>query len=483
MLRAAFAEGAADVGAILSYGTYLPYWRLRREVISASLGGRAMPGTRAVASYDEDSTSMAVEAARRALRDGGAVSSVLLATTSPAYLDKANAAAVHAALDLRASVFAADMVGSVRSGVAALRAAATAGEPTLVLVSDQRTGLPGGTDERDGGDAAAAFVVGPGDGIADVIATASATVEILDRWRLPGELASRTWEERFGEPVYTQAAEQAFTDALKSAGLTAEDVDRLVVTGVHARAARVLRKALGVRKDAVVPDLVEFVGNTGAAHPGLLLGAVLDQAGPGELIALVVLSDGADVLLLRTTDALLQARQSPSLIAQLAVGEDSLTYPDFLTWRGLLRREPPRRPDPDIPMGPPALRGARWKFGLVGSRCDRCGSKFAPPQRVCLDCGGVDEMADERFADVQGTVRTFTVDRLAFTPNPPMVVAVIDVDGGGRIECEVTDIAGPGQVAVGDRLELTFRRLYTVAGVHNYFWKSRPVRTGGEASS
>jgi hydroxymethylglutaryl-CoA synthase len=80
-------------------------------------------------------------------------------------------------------------------------------------------------------------------------------------------------------------------------------------------------------------------------------------------------------------------------------------------------------------------------------------------------------------------VRTFTVDRLAFTPNPPMVVAVIDVDGGGRIECEVTDIAGPGQVAVGDRLELTFRRLYTVAGVHNYFWKSRPVRTGGEASS
>jgi uncharacterized OB-fold protein len=62
-------------------------------------------------------------------------------------------------------------------------------------------------------------------------------------------------------------------------------------------------------------------------------------------------------------------------------------------------------------------------------------------------------------------------------------VAVIDVDGGGRIECEVTDLSGPEQIAVGDRLEFTFRRLYTVAGVHNYFWKARPVPTSEEGSN
>lgn len=473
------------MGAILGYSTYLPYWRLRGEAIRTTLGAGG-GGTRAVASYDEDSTSMAVEVARRALADApelrDRLGSVVLATASPAYVDKTNAASVHAALDLPSSVFAADAAGSVKSGVAAIRGASNSDQPSLVVLSDLRTGLPGSTDERAGGDGAAALVIGRGSGVADIIAAASSTVEILDRWRLPGEPSSRTWEERFGEPVYAKAAEQAFVDALKAAGVSADDVDRLIVTGVHARAARAVRKTLGVRKEAIVPDLVELVGNTGAAHPGLLLGGVLDVAAPGELIALVVLADGADVLLLRTTEQLIDHRQSFPLSAQLAAGDDSLTYADFLTWRGMLQREPPRRPEPDIPMGPPARRGVRWKFGLVGSRCERCATRYAPPQRVCLECGAVDEMTDDRFADATGSVRTFTVDRLAFTPNPPMVVAVIDVDGGGRIECEVTDISGPEGVAVGDRLELTFRRLYTVAGVHNYFWKARPVRTAGEAA-
>jgi hypothetical protein len=31
-------------------------------------------------------------------------------------------------------------------------------------------------------------------------------------------------------------------------------------------------------------------------------------------------------------------------------------------------------------------------------------------------------------------------------------------------------------VKIGDRVELTFRRLYTAGGIHNYFWKARPVR-------
>jgi 3-hydroxy-3-methylglutaryl CoA synthase/uncharacterized OB-fold protein len=471
------------VSGILSYASNIPYWRLRHDAIAATLGKGPGKGIRAVASFDEDSTSLGVEAARVAMRTAKSIGSVLLATTSPAYVDKSNAATVHAALDLPAAVYAADLNGAVRSGVAALRAGLTSAEPALVVLSDLRSGLPSSADERDGGDAAAAFVVGPEAGLAELIGSGSSTVEITDRWRLPTETASRTWEERFGEPIYVQAAEQAFVDALKGAGVTAEDVDHLIVTGVHARAARTLRKSLGARKEAVELDLVGVIGNSGAAHPGVLLSAVLDKATPGALIALVVLGDGADVLLLRTTAQLEQARQPVPVQAQIEQGNDGLRYADFLSWRGVLTLEPPRRPEPDIPMGPPARRSVRWKFGLVGTTCSACGSRFAPPQRVCLDCGSVDDMTDERFADGVGTVRTFTVDRLAFTPSPPLVVAVIDVDGGGRIECEVTDLSGPEQIAVGDRLEFTFRRLYTDAGVHNYFWKARPVRTSEEGSN
>jgi len=56
-----------------------------------------------------------------------------------------------------------------------------------------------------------------------------------------------------------------------------------------------------------------------------------------------------------------------------------------------------------------------------------------------------------------------------------VVVAVIDFDGGGRFQSEMTDV-DPAAVKIGDRVEMTFRRLMTVGGVHNYFWKARPLR-------
>ena len=64
------------------------------------------------------------------------------------------------------------------------------------------------------------------------------------------------------------------------------------------------------------------------------------------------------------------------------------------------------------------------------------------------------------MADVRGTVATYTVDHLAFSLSPPMVGAVIDFDGGGRYRGEMTDV-DPEAVAVGTRVEMTFRRLYT----------------------
>jgi uncharacterized OB-fold protein len=88
-------------------------------------------------------------------------------------------------------------------------------------------------------------------------------------------------------------------------------------------------------------------------------------------------------------------------------------------------------------------------------------------------------MADHPMRDTIGTVATFAVDRLAFTPSPPMVAVVVDFDGGGRFRCELAD-AGPDDVRIGMRVELTFRRLLTAKGVHNYFWKARPVRTNRE---
>jgi hydroxymethylglutaryl-CoA synthase len=462
---------------IVSYSAYLPYRRLQRSAITAALGQGGGRGARSVASYDEDTTSMGVEAARLALAaapDGAVPGLVSFATTEPAYLDKTNANALHAALGLPAHVGAYDVVGSVRSNVAAcLLAEAHDG---LAVVSDIRTGLPGGGDEANGGDAAVALLYGEGDAVlAHGIGGATATAEFVDRWRTPGDAASRQWEERFGEHAYLPLVEAAVTDALKSAGLTAGELDHVVLAGLHSRAVKAAAKVVGARPEALADDLSAQVGNPGAAQALLVLADVLDRAQPDQVIAVVQLADGCDVWLLRTTDAIASYRPAVSVRDQIAATRDDLTYASFLTWRGFLRREPPRRPEPERPAAPPSLRSTAWKYGLIGSR-DEAGFVHLPPARVSMASGDIDHMTPVRMADTKATIATFSIDRLAYSLSPPVVAAVIDFDGGGRFQCELTDV-DPASVAIGDRVEMTFRRLYTTDGVHNYFWKARPLRS------
>jgi hydroxymethylglutaryl-CoA synthase len=471
----------ASMGGLLAYAAYVPHHRLKRSAIAAALGSGGGNGTRAVASYDEDTTTMGVAAARLALRSvpGLRPAGLYFSTSAPAYVDKTNATAIHAALGLDAETIAIDMGGAPRSGVGALLAANDAPRPTLAVLSDLRFGLPGSSDERDGGDAAAAFLFGTGEVIAEVVAFASSTSEFLDRWRPPTSTTSRVWEERFGESAYVPLAEASLADALKRADVTPDEVDHAVVAGVHGRAVRRVVGSCGLPKAAFADDLSSSVGATGTAHAGVLLADVLDRAGPNQTIVLTVLADGAATIVLRTTQALAAYRRATPVAEQAAQGDDSLDYQTYLTWRGLLDREPPRRPDPEAPAAPPSARNSEWKFHFAGSRCEECSTVQVPPSRVCVKCESVDNTTSVPLADVPATVATFTIDRLAFTLSPPMVAAVLDFDGGGRFRCQLTDVAAES-VGIGDRVEMTFRRLATAHGIHNYFWKARPLRVIGK---
>jgi 3-hydroxy-3-methylglutaryl CoA synthase len=467
-----------------AWGVYLPFWRLERKAIGAALGGPSGRGTRTVASYDEDTTTLGVEAGRRALEvpGGWTPDQVLFSSPEPAYQDKTNATTVHAALGLPQRVAAFDMVGSVRSAVGALvTAVATADRtPTLAVLADIRTGLAGGADERDSGDGAVAFACVADGAVAELIGRASASDEFLDRWRVPGEPYSHQWEERFGEQAYVPLAQAAFADALKSAGIGLDDIDHLVVAGLHVRAVKATTGSLGVEAAVVAPDRTGAVGNLGAAQLGVGLADVLERATPGQTVVTLQLADGADAQVWRTTDALpaaQEARRAAGLATvadQVEAGRSDLSYASFLTWRDQLHREPPRRPEPTRPGAPNMLRTEAWKFGFSASRCLACGFRHLPPTRVCLRCKSVDQMEPDRLADVEGTVATFTIDYLAYSLAPPTVGVVVDFDGGGRFRCELTD-CDPDAVGIGTRVQMTFRRLYSADGMHNYFWKARPL--------
>jgi hydroxymethylglutaryl-CoA synthase len=460
---------------ILRHGAYVPYRRLDRGEIKAFLGSGGGSGPRSVASYDEDTNTMGVEAARIALAGAPVAPTALwFSTTAPAYAEKTNATTVHAALRLDRDVAALDITGAARSGSGALRAALRGDGPTLVVAADIRTGLPGSADEAAGGDGAAALLIGTdADGplLAAHLGGASTTAEFLDRWRGAGETRTKQWEEKFGEVEYVPLGEEAWNAALKDAALTPDAVTRVAVVGPHGRAVKGLARKLGVADDAFAPDLTKTVGQCGTAHPALALSAMLDQASVGDVVAVVALADGVDVEFFRVTADAASARP---LDAQIANG-GAVTYAKFLTWRGMLTVEPPRRPEPARVSASAAARADDWKYGFVGSRDRGSGAVHLPPARVSMVGGAIDDMEPMPMADALGTIVTFTVDRLAYSPSPPVVFAVVDFTGGGRLPIELTDV-DEGDVVMGGQVEMTFRRLNTADGIHNYFWKARPVR-------
>lgn len=476
------------VRGIRGVAAYLPHWRLQRSAVTAVLGSNAGKGTRTVAAYDEDAVTMAVEAGRRALRVAGEASVDVLwfASTTGPYAEKTAAPIVHAALRLDGAVPAADAGPGLRGAAAALRSALRSTDPgVMVCAGDVRTGPAGSIEEKGGGDAGAAVLVADatsGPLAAEYLGGASATQEFLDRWRAPGELRTHAWEERFGQQRYDDLAGRAWDAALKDAGVDVEQVSRVAVSSPHARAGAALAKKLGAAGVDVADRLDQSVGFTGAAHPLVLLAGLVEEASPGQVVALVALADGADVFLFRVTDSAAEAVAArPTVAEQVASGDDSLTYAKYLNWRGVLPVQPPNRPEPARMSASAAERRLDWKYGFVGSRDRSSGALHLPPARVSFVGGAVDDMDPAPMADVPATVATFTVDSLAYSPSPPIVFAVCDFDGGGRLPVELTDVTAD-QVSIGMAVEMTFRRLNTADGIANYFWKARPAASARVAA-
>ncbi|WP_326553855.1 zinc ribbon domain-containing protein [Micromonospora sp. NBC_01813] len=452
-----------------AYAVHLPAYALHDNRLDAI--GPPRPGgpVRSVAAFDEDTITMAVEALRPvAAVDDPARRQVLLATTSAPYEAKTSAGVVHEALGLDPAVSAVDLRGH-RCGASALDL--VVGSAAMTAMADLRTTRPGAPDELAQGDAAAAFV-GGGTRAATLLARAGHTTEILERWRLPGERHDRVWDERFTADVLVTAGLDVARRALADASL--EAADHVVVSSSNARAAAALRRALrGSGADATIERATGF---TGAAHPGLLFAAALDEAQPGQTILLLSATEGADAFVWRVGTGVRAARGGPSVREQLAARQ-TVGYGRYLRWRGLLDVQGPARPASPAPASPPMFRRSGWKYRLEGSHCDACGKVTTPPARVCASCGIAatgQPTAKVSLRDKTARVVSTTRDHLTTMPEPEVVIVVADVDGGGRLSTYATDVA-PGDVTVGMPMRPTFRRLWTTDSIHNYFWKLRPL--------
>lgn len=475
---------------ILSFGAYIPKKRLQRAAIHAanawfagSLKGLAK-GERAIGDWDEDPITMAVEAARDTLQgvDRATVGGVMLASTTLPFADRQNSGVIKEALTLADETGAMDVTGSQRAATSMLiQALKGAGErPQLCLAAEMRKARPASEGEMVHGDAAAGLLVGTGDPVAIFRGSHSTTIDFVDHYRAAGMDFDYGWESRWiRDEGYTGLIGGAVKSGLAALGVEAGAIDRFILPIAVRGVPEGLAKKAGIRPEAVADTLSASVGDSGAAHPLLMLVAALETARPGETILLVGFGQGVDLILLETTEALTKLAPRKGVKGNIARGIRDENYLRWLFHRGLLDLERGMRAEADQKQpGTTLWRNRKAVLGLVGGRCTRTGTVQFPRSDIGVNPNdhAAHTQEDYPLAEKRARIVTYTADALTYSPAPPTYYGMIDFEGGGRMMAEFADVA-PEDVEVGREMEMVFRIKGTdeQRDFTKYFWKAAPV--------
>ena len=479
---------------ISSYGVHIPWYRLSRKTISAAMGWlspSALPGEKAVANYDEDSITMAVNASMNSLIgfERQRIDGLYFATVTSPYAERQGAGIIATALDLNSDVRTADFAHSTKAGTTSLISASEvieAGAATnlIVCASDCRLGKAGSAQEQIYGDAGVALILGKERLIATLEAYHSVSYDFIGSWRATGESFERSLEDRFiQDEGYNRFIPEAILGLLKKCGLSIKDFAKIIYPCIYLRAHSAIGRKLGAQPEQIQDPLLTSVGDAGVASPLLMLVAALEEAKPGDNILVASYGNGSDALFFKVTEEITRAKPERGVKFGLALKKELTSYEKYVSFRNVLPIDKGIRGEEFESYFTPVMRQWRERraiLALCGSRCKRCGTPQYPPQRVCVKpgCGAVDEMEPYRFSDKKGQLFTYTVDNLAYSPSPPQIYGVINFEGGGRYWFDLTDCDAES-LKTGMPVEMTFRRKYVDRGrgIHTYFWKAVPARS------
>ena len=468
---------------ISAYGVYVPLYRLGAGTVGWS--GR---GEKAVANYDEDSITMAVAAAMNCLqgRDRSQVDGLYFASTTHPYHEGPSAAMVATAAGLSRHIVTIDVGNSLRAGTMALKLAvdtvkAGTARQILVVAADLRVPVPGSTLEPVLGDGAVALLVSDSEVAASVEDSYSMSDEILDYWREDGHGSVRLWEERFNIDMgYNQTLPEAVSGLMAKTNLAPKDFARAVFYAPDARRHLDMGKKLGFESGQVQSGMFDRLGNTGAALALMLLTATLEEVQAGDRFLLAGYGSGANAVLLKATEKIDGIKGGRTLVRYLESKRLVSDYAKYLAWRGLVKTaDPARRPPEEVPSPANVYRNRDRNIRFFGVKCKTCGACLYPPVRICVNCQTKDNFEPYQFSDKKAKLFTYSYDFIGRTKDPPVIIAYIDFEGGGRARVVMAD-GDIGDLKSGLTLEMSFRKLYTDTneGIHDYYWKCTPVRIG-----
>ncbi|MDD5711691.1 MAG: SDR family NAD(P)-dependent oxidoreductase [Smithellaceae bacterium] len=477
---------------ITSFGAYIPRLRLDRMAIFQSMGWFApaiimvAQGERSMCNYDEDSLTMAVSAAQDCLigKDKKSVDAAYLCSTTLPFADRLNAGILATALNMKSNIVTADITSTQKAATTGLVTALNvlkAGDMKNVLVtaSDKRETRMAYFYEMWFGDGAASVLLGSDDVIAEFLGSYSVSYDFVDHYRSSWTKFDYVWEERWlREEGYSKFIPEAVDGLFKKLKITMNDVQKVVFPCFFKAEHKAIAKKLGATPDKVIDNMHEVCGETGTAHPLLMLCAALETAKPGDGILLAGFGQGCDALYFKVTENIAKLAPRQGCKGSLENKKSHDNYMKFLKFREQIQPEMGIRAEAPTQTAMSVLwRKRKMLTGLVGGKCRDCGTPQYPKLDICVnpDCGHVGSQDDYEFSDVPAAIKTFTGDMLTVSMDPPGIYGMIQFKGGGRFMADFTDCE-LADVKVGLPVKMAFRRRYTdkERGFSGYFWKAIP---------
>lgn len=312
---------------IVGYGVYVPVYRIKVEEISRVWGKSAQHikeglgvEEKSVPGINEDSATMAVEAARNALSMAGVnpkdIGAIFVGSESKPYAVKPTATIVAEAIRAVPNLTAADLEFACKAGTCGIQICMGLVKSKMVkyglaIGSDTAQSQPGDALEYTAAGGAGAYLIGDDDCVAEIEDTFSFTTDTPDFWRRQHEEFPKHGGRFTGEPAYFRHVLSATRGLLAKMNRTVNDFDYVVFHQPNGKFPLRAAKLLGIPQDKVLPGLITpQLGNTYSAASLIGLAGVLDVAQPGQRILVTSFGSGAgsDSFSIIVTDKIVEKR-------------------------------------------------------------------------------------------------------------------------------------------------------------------------------
>ncbi|MFH0875914.1 MAG: hydroxymethylglutaryl-CoA synthase [archaeon] len=343
---------------IVSWGVYIPYYRIKVEEIAKIWGADSnaykeglLISEKSVPGIDEDSATIAVEASRNALKRSGInpkeIGAVYFGSESHPYAVKPTGTIVAQAIETSDNYTTADLEFACKAGTAAIQISLSMIKSGFVKYAlaggvDTAQAAPGDALEYTASAGGAAFIIGSDNVCVEINNTLSFTTDTPDFWRRENQRYPAHGGGFTGEHAYFKHILNASKNLMAKAGTKPSDYNYAVFHQPNGKFPRRVAQMLGFSKEQIALGLVvDKIGNTYSGSSLIGLSSVLDHAKPGDRILLTSYGSGAgsDSFDLTVTENIIKAKDNAPTVKYYIDLKKYIDYSQYakITKKFLLR--------------------------------------------------------------------------------------------------------------------------------------------------